>query len=428
MSLPIQAPQIRPDIIQGQEGQGLLPIIEALTQQRLVNAQLDNYRSITEQRQQEAAALAQAAQDRAKASEAFYQHLSGSAVRLKPTPEGQPPAQGVDPQTGMLTPLPQFERGLSPGAHALYMQMIAGHNATVQEGLEGARTQVATEHDRALTALAMAQNDAALRKAADDAATKNVLAKWGPQLQTEPGQRGAIRDVLTTVGPDAADQVARALNVGVGRYGHVVGPDGFLYITDSKTGAVRRDATVGMKANTLGQERLDAIRRNAGTIVDLLDAQEQIIRGTGLQGSKNPALAQMLQDSRILGISTAALSNLFRNDPQQATQMLRTRFSHNYIGMLPNSRSAAQLLENLSQSYWPPSGSGDAVLRRAEADRQRLRAIMAGVRDGQITDLSKIPGFSAAASAAALEGQATPTTGVSDQAPINPDDFLHPIP
>lgn len=424
-AIPIQAPQIHPDLVGGAPSQGLTPIIEALTQRRLADVQVANTTSVIQQRQQEAALQAQNAEDQAAAAKAFYQHVSGAAVRLKPGTSEQPGSQGMDP-SGMLTPLPQFERGLSPTAHAMYMKMIEGHNGAIQQSLEGSRTQVATEHDQVMTALALAQHVAAVQKNTADSATRTILGRWGPKLATEAGQRGAIQEILQTAGPDQADQVANALNVGVGRYGHVIGPDGFLYITDSKTGSARRDTSVGTKENALGQQRMEAIRRNAGTLVDLLDAQEQIVRGAGLQGSKNPVIAGLLQNARVLGIPTEALANIFRTDPQQATQMLKTRFAHNYIGMLPNSRSAANLLQNLTESYWPPPGSAPAVLRRAEQDRQRLRAIMSGVRDGQITDLSKVPGFNTAASAAALEGQAVPTTGPG-QAPINPDDFLHPI-
>lgn len=257
---------------------------------------------------------------------------------------------------------------------------------------------------------------------AADVATRDILGK--ADLTSEAGQRAAIRGVLQTAGPDEGAKIAQALNAGAGRYGHVVGPDGFLYITDSKTGAVRRDTVVGQRQG-IGQVRLEAIKRSAATIVDLLDAQQEIVKGSGLEGSRNPVIAQMLADARVLGVSGTAAANLFRSDPQQATNMLKTRFTHNYIGMLANARSSTPILENLSESYWPV-GVSDAVLRRANQDRQRLRAIMVGVRDGRITDLTRIPGFSASAAAAAAEGQNVPMPSAGPTAPPNPDQFYKP--
>jgi hypothetical protein len=254
-----------------------------------------------------------------------------------------------------------------------------------------------------------------------DTATQEILGRFGPQLQTERGQREAIGEVLATAGAEAAGRVASALNMGSGRYGHVVGPDGFLYITDSKTGQVRRDTTVGQRP----AQNQEAVRRGAQTLVDLLDEQTAVIERSGLSGSQNPTLAQMAQTGRVLGISTEAVANILRNDPQQLTQMLKTRFAHNYVGLLPHSRSAANLLENLTQSYWAPAGSNPNLLRRAEADRRHLRQIMADLASGKLTDLSRIPGFADAAAAAAAEGQAGPPA--AGAAPPNPDDYLQPI-
>lgn len=255
-----------------------------------------------------------------------------------------------------------------------------------------------------------------------DVATQGILQRYGAaKLATVPGQRAALAEVAALAGPERANELANAFNVGSGRHHLWAGPDGFLYDHDTKLGEVRQLKSVGTKAgNALNQE---AIKRGAQTIVELLDEQSRIIDAAGLRGSKNPSLAQVAQTARFLGIPTEGLANILRSNPQQVTQMLKTRFAHNYVGLLPHSRSAANLLNNLTESYWAPGGSSDELLARAQQDRIRLRAIMAGVASGRITDLTRIPGFSDALKAAASEN--TPQAADSAAGP-NPLDWLNP--
>src|SRR5438552_3845065 len=99
------------------------PILEQITQQKVANAQLENYRNVAEERRMAIAKQAQELQDQADASRAFYQHLSGAATQLKPEPpskEGVPSHQGIDATNGTLIPLPQYLRSLSPGAAVHY--------------------------------------------------------------------------------------------------------------------------------------------------------------------------------------------------------------------------------------------------------------------------------------------------------------------
>lgn len=257
---------------------------------------------------------------------------------------------------------------------------------------------------------------------AADTATQGILQRYGAtKLATVPGQRAALAEVAALAGPERANELANAFNVGSGRHHLWAGPDGFLYDHDTKLGEVRQLKSVGTKAgNALNQE---AIRRGAQTIVELLDEQSRIIDAAGLKGSKNPSLAQVAQTARFLGIPTEGLANILRSNPQQVTQMLKTRFAHNYVGLLPHSRSAANLLTNLTESYWAPGGSSDELLARAQQDRIRLRAIMAGVASGRITDLTRIPGFSDALKAAASENA---PTGADTTAGPNPLDWLNP--
>lgn len=422
MTIPIQMPQIgTTGVVQAPDPlKQVAPILEAIAQQKLAQAQVENYRSLAEQRKADIAQKARELQDQADAANAFYQHLSGSAVRLKPekpSKEGVPSHQGVDNTTGALIPLPQFERGLAPGALLAYHNLVQDYNKAVLQSSEETTARVQQEHTRALTDLTQAQAATAARSIADDKAMKAILA--GSDLTTDAGQRQAIRRVLQTAGPDAASRIAQTLNVGSGRYGHVIGPDGFLYITDSQSGRVRRDTSVGQRSKTTEE----ALRRSAGQIVDLLDEQSQLIRNLGIGSSKNPTPAAIAEASRVLGVSTEGLSNWLRNDPQQLTRMLRTRFAHLYIGLLPHSRSSQNLLENLTESYWAPAGSGAPLLQRAERDRQHLKRILVDLRDGRLTDMSRLPGFAEAAAAAASESRSAPPD--PNAAPPNPDDWVN---
>lgn len=416
------APQIGSTGLIQQPGiaQQLAPLIDALAQHQLARAQIESYKSLTEERKLKAAQQAQDTQDAADAAKAFYGHISGSEQRLKPAQakEGQPPPHsGVDETSGMLMPLPQFERGLSPKAHALYLGMIESHNKALQEVLTAAADKVKTDHEQVLTDIARA----GLMR---DTAVKAALGKYAGTLDKPSQQAKAIAEVAALGDLTGAEGLARTFNLGNDRYKHFLRPDGFVGILDSKLGTTQKGEFVGQKV----APNQEAVQRGAQTVVDLLDEQSRLIQQTGLGASKNPSLAQMAQTARVLGVPTEAIANAFRTDPQQITQMLKTRFAHNYVGLLPHSRSAANLLTNLTESYWAPGGSSEPTLARAERDRKRLRGMLDQVAKGKM-DLSKIPGFAEAAQAAVAEGQQPPAGGMGQPAVLpNPADWSQGVP
>jgi hypothetical protein len=423
MTIPIQTPTIQPPLAPPAPTvlDIVAPILQQITQQKLAKAQLENYRALAEERKAKTAQLARDLQDQADAASAFYQHLSGAAVRLKPekpSKDGMPSHQGVDQTSGTLIPLPQFERGLQPGALVHYHSLVQDYNKTVLQRQEEVASQAQVEHTDLLNDQARTQAIAAAKKAADEVATQRILQ--AADLTTDQGQLKAVRQVLQQVGAEAAGRIATTLNTGTG-FDKLVAPDGTLYV--GHNGKWRRDINIGAKTKALE----DASRRNAGLAVDLLDEQSKVIRDLGIGASKNPTPAAIAEASRVLGISTEGLSNWLRNDPEQLTRMLRTRFSHLYIGLLPHSRSSQQLLENLAESYWAPAGSGPQLLARAERDRRHLRALLADLRDGKVTDWSRLPGWTDAANAAAAEG--IPQTGQPGTTVVpNPDDWAQGVP
>lgn len=416
-----QAPQIGSTGFVQQPGiaQQIAPLLDALAQHKLVNAQMEAYKSLTEERKLKAAQQARDAQDAADAADAFYRHISGSEQRLKPAQpgkDGAPQHNGVDETSGMLMPLPQFEKGLSPQAHAGYLGMIEAHNKAIQQGFAAAGEKVKTEHEQVLTDIARAG-------LAKDTAVREVLAKYAGRLDDPTAQRKAIADVAA-MDPNAAKGLADAFNHGAGRYNHVVGPDGFLYILDTKLGTARKDTAVGQKT-AMNQ---DAVQRGAQTVVDLIDEGTALLRKNGT-ADIDPILAHTAENARVLGVPLGAAANIGRTDEQQQFRLLRTRFAHNYVGLLPHSRSAANLLTNLTESYFAPPGSSDATRRTAQRDRLKLRAVLDQVAKGKI-DLSKLPGFAEAAQAAAAEGQqvqpiASPDGGA---AVPNPADWSQGVP
>ena len=206
------APQIGSTGLLQQPGiaQQIAPLLEAVTQHRLVNAQLEAYRGLTEERKLKAAQQARDAQDAADAASAFYRHISGSEQRLKPAQakEGEPPPhQGVDESSGMLIPLPQFEKGLSPQAHAYYLGMIGEHNKAIQQGFEAARSKVSAEHEQIATDIVRA----GLTR---DTAVRTALGKYEGRLDDPTTQRKALADVAA-IDPNAAKGLADAFNVDV---------------------------------------------------------------------------------------------------------------------------------------------------------------------------------------------------------------------
>lgn len=146
MTIPLQLPQINPPLAPRQPtlGEQIAPILEQITQQKIANAQLENYRSLAEERKAAVAKQARELQDQLDGTNAFYQHMSGAATRVKPEPpskDGMPSHQGMDNTNGTLIPLPQFEKGLDPGALVHYHQLIQNYNQTVLQSHQATESQ-----------------------------------------------------------------------------------------------------------------------------------------------------------------------------------------------------------------------------------------------------------------------------------------------
>src|SRR2546429_1974005 len=154
MTLPIHLPQMgRTGVARAPPSflQQAVPILEAITQQKRAAAQMENYRSLAEERKAAIAKQPRDLQDQADAAKAFFNHLSGAAVRLKPEPpskEGVPSHQGVDQTTGTLIPLPQFERGLGPGALVHYHGLLQDYNKTVLQQQSELSGKAEAEHNK----------------------------------------------------------------------------------------------------------------------------------------------------------------------------------------------------------------------------------------------------------------------------------------
>src|SRR5881394_615970 len=306
MTIPLQLPQINPPLAPREPSviEQIAPILEAINQHKLVNAQVANFQSLAEQRRAEAAKRAQDLQDQADAARAFYDHVSGIATELRPEPpskDGTPSHQGVDNTNGTLIPLPQYLKKLSPGGLVYYQQHLQDYNTDVMKQHQALASEAETRHVQQLTDLTRIQAQNAANEIADNKRTQDILQT--SDLTTDRGQLRAVRRVLQEVGPKAAGPIAQTLNTGTG-FDKLVGPDGQLYV--GHNGQWRRDLNIGVKPSAM---LVDAQKRNAGLVVDLLDEQSQLIRNLGIGSSRNPTLAAVAEASRFLGISTEGLSN-----------------------------------------------------------------------------------------------------------------------
>src|SRR5205085_6117532 len=129
--------------------------------------------------------------------------------------------------------------GLTPRAHAMYLGMISDHNKAIKEGFDAAEQKIKAEHEQVTTDIARAGLER-------DTAVRTALGKYAGRLDDPTTQRKALADVAS-IDPTAAMGLADAFNQGAGRYNHVIGPDAFLYMLDTKLGTARKDVAVGQK-------------------------------------------------------------------------------------------------------------------------------------------------------------------------------------
>lgn len=317
----------------------------------------------------------QAAEDDLKAKDQAYQIVVGNLPRLMDNSAWGEVVAGVkDP--------------------AVAAHVMSYRDQYLKQANQAAETQRTSAQ---ATALEM-QNQA-------DVATREILGRYGTQLRTTRGQRDAIAEVASVAGPEEANRLASAFNTGAGRYQHWAGPDGFLYLIDSKTGDVRQNRQVGVRGQTSFSQ--EGVKRGASSIVELIDEATALLKQDP-NADIEPRLARTAENARVLGIPLGAFANDVRTPSQQQFSQLRTRFAHIYVGLLPHSRSAAKLLENLTESFWAAPGANTTLRAQSERDRRNLRQMMADVAAGKLTDLSRIPGFAEAMRAAAAEGTETP--------------------
>lgn len=411
MTIPIQPVNINPQFVPNQQTPGMQLLLRALEQRQEI--ELRKKKLAQDQEQFEL-------NKRIAGSEIEGQDIINAEKKRKLKEEEQDTAaqdEALQIFTGNLTRVDDMD-GWGEVIAGVKDRRVGKHLMAYITGLFGARGAEATARKTGAEATGLETANTA------DATVQRILTEMGPRLNTPRGQREAIASVAAAAGSESANQLANAFNAGGGRYSHYAGPDGFLYIIDTKTGDVRQSKPVGTRAgNMMSQE---AIRRGAETIVELIDEGTALLR-QDKDADIDPVLAHTAEGSRVLGMPLAGGANLLRTDTQEQFRLIRTRFAHNYVGLLPHSRSAANLLQNLTESYFAPSGSGKPNRATAQRDRLRLRAVMAQLAAGKLTDMSRIPGFAQAVQAAAAEGAQVPA-GAPGQTPPNPDEWAQGTP
>lgn len=216
----------------------IAPVLEAISQQKLAQAQIENYRSLAEQRKMEAAKMAQDLQDQAEGARAFYDHLSGTATTLKPEPpskDGTPSHQGTDNTNGTLIPLPQFLKKLSPGALVYYQNHIQGYNGDVVQQQQVTASQAAAQHSKTLNDIAIAGQD-------EDRRINAVLSRFAGRQWNRSTVGQAVGQVFA-ISHQKAGQVATTLNSMLPDFQIVLNPDGTVgYAAKQPT-----DTSIGVK-------------------------------------------------------------------------------------------------------------------------------------------------------------------------------------
>lgn len=253
----------------------IAPILEALSQQKLAKAQIANLQSLAEERKLAAAKAARELQDQADAAAAFYQHLSGAAVRVKPekpSADGTPSHQGVDNTNGTLIPLPQFEKGLAPGALVHYQGLIQDYNKSVVQSQDVAASQAQQQHTQFQDTITQAGLD-------EDRRISGVLSRFAGRQWNRSTINRTIGEVLT-INPQKAQQVATTINSLLPDYQVVVNDNGTVsYVSKQPEGGVA-GAPVQPKRptdemNKLGEYARRVLEGNA-TMTDLENKQPGI--------------------------------------------------------------------------------------------------------------------------------------------------------
>lgn len=124
MSIPIQAPQIRPDVVSGGQNEGLAPLIQALQQYKISKLQeqrnaIDQQRATSDAALQgaQAARLTQEVKLQEEGEEAWQKQISQAPAALQPFLRMVNGLRGLDPQLQkVVTPILSKQLGFGQAA------------------------------------------------------------------------------------------------------------------------------------------------------------------------------------------------------------------------------------------------------------------------------------------------------------------------
>ena len=389
MTIPIQMPQIQPPLAPPQKtvAEQIAPILEIIAQQKLANAQLESYRSLAEERKMTIAKQARDLQDQADAANAFYQHLSGAAVRVKPEPpskDGTPSHQGVDNTTGTLIPLPQFEKGLNPGALVHYHQLVQDYNQTVLQRQQETASQAQVQHTQTLDTIAQQGMD-------EDRQISAVLNRFAGKPWTQNTMNQAIGQVVA-INPQKAGQVATALAAMMPNYTPHVNERGDITFLPNKPGPTvgaplqpARPTDEQAKVGNYGVRVLEAnaimtrLENKSPGIGQRVDAKISTVRSVEQYPGVGRALA-----TKALRVALASMTpeeRLYWNARTDIGNALLRRASGAQINM--------EELDRETSPYVPLAGEDEGVVQSKQA-RRLQQGLLFGQQAGNAWDPNKL--------------------------------------
>lgn len=366
------APQIgstgfvqRPGIVQQ-----IAPILEAITQQKLANAQLENYHSLVEQRKAEAAQRAQDLQDQADAARAFYDHVSGNAVTIKPEPpskDGIPSHQGVDNTSGTLIPLPQYLKRLSPGALVYYQKHIEGYNSDVVQQQQTLASQAQAEHTQTLDTIARQGMD-------EDRRIREVLAPLSGK-DWNPRSLGRVVTRIAAINPQKAETVGNALGKFLPDYQLEINPNGTASYVPKQPGT---GGVVGAPLQPKPPEKAQADLGNFATRI--LNAHARMTELEQAHPGIGQAVDDRLRSLRVAGalplgagkpLEVGLLPSILRtmSKPQREYTNLRIDLGNAILRRATGQQINMEEIDRETAPYVPISGQGDDILASIQERR-----------------------------------------------------------
>lgn len=333
-----------------------------------------------------------------------------------------------------------FAQSLATGG---FDETVAGYAQNARTAFQSTQADAANKVAQVQQTIAQtaqtAQQTAKLQRDATEAsAIHDTLSRFPASAlvnDSDAQQRAII--AVSAINVQKAQELAQAFAMTNSHYTPLFGPNGDLYVVNTRTGSVTPSKfNVGQRAggtSTSGATRQAVIQLASSQALRALESAQALVRLDSKSGSQS-AMASGLEDmgnapvvGGLVRGFTAPAGQSMRTPHQRQFNMLMDRFSEHYLKMLPAMGPRGQnAFKQIIQAYRPPAGADDAeTQRRAYEARDELinelRELSAAMRDGRQPDFTKLPGFNQAMVGNAQD-LAQPQAPTGSQ-PVTPEDF-----